>query len=109
MLALSAFIGGIVLPVTAGGWAGFVLSNVLFAVAVIGFYASISMAGAGPATFFLNLEPIVVVGAGYVLLDQLVSLWQMLGITIVVVALIYASRAPGDRERAAPTAPASSA
>ena len=80
------------LPVTTAGWAGFMFSNVLYACAIIGFYISISMVGAGAATFFLNLEPIVVVGAGYVLLSQTISAWQMVGIAIVVGALVYASQ-----------------
>jgi drug/metabolite transporter (DMT)-like permease len=46
--------------------------------------------GAGAATFFLNLEPIVVIGTGYVVLDQVISSWQMVGVAVVVAALVYA-------------------
>jgi DME family drug/metabolite transporter len=79
-------------PVTANGWSGFILSNVLYAAAIIGFYRSIAMVGAGAATFFLNLEPIVVIGTGYVVLGQVISSWQMAGVAIVVAALVYASQ-----------------
>ena len=44
------------------------------------------------ATFFLNLEPIVVIGTGYVVLDQAISSWQMVGVAVVVAALGYASQ-----------------
>jgi len=44
------------------------------------------------ATFFLNLEPIVVIGTGYVVLDQAISPWQMVGVAVVVAALGYASQ-----------------
>ena len=79
-------------PVTANGWSGFILSNVLYAAAIIGFYRSIAMVGAAAATFFLNLEPIVVIGTGYVVLDQAISSWQMVGVAVVVAALGYASQ-----------------
>jgi len=92
MIVISYFVDDVQFPVTTAGWAGFTFSNILYACGIIGFYISISMVGAGAATFFLNLEPIVVVGAGYVFLDQMISSWQMGGVAIVVGALIYASR-----------------
>jgi drug/metabolite transporter (DMT)-like permease len=96
MIAISIRVGEFNLPDTGAGWAGFLASHVLYAAAIIGFYASVSMVGAAATTFFSNLEPLVVVGAGYVLLGQLISPWQMLGVGIVVGALIYASRSRSD-------------
>jgi drug/metabolite transporter (DMT)-like permease len=98
MIVISGFAGDMQFPVTTAGWTGFIFSNVLYACAIIGFYRSIAMVGAGAATFFLNLEPLVVIAAGYVLLDQMISLWQMAGVAIVVVALVYASQ-PERREK----------
>jgi drug/metabolite transporter (DMT)-like permease len=98
MIVVSCFAGNVQFPVTTAGWTGFMFSNVLYACAIIGFYRSIAMVGAGAATFFLNLEPIVVIGAGYIFLNQMVSSWQMAGVAIVVGALIYASQ-PGRREK----------
>jgi drug/metabolite transporter (DMT)-like permease len=92
MIAVSLFIDNVQFPITVAGWSGFVFSNVLYACAIIGFYVSISMTGAGAATFFLNLEPIVVVGAGFVFLGQLITSWQLVGVAVVVSALIYASQ-----------------
>ena len=92
MIAVSAFAGDVRFPVTTAGWTGFLMSHVLYAAAIIGFYRSIAMVGAGAATFFVNLEPIVVVGAGYVLLGQTISPWQMAGVAIVIAALVYASQ-----------------
>jgi len=92
MIVVSSFAGDMQFPVTTAGWTGFMFSNVLYACAIIGFYRSIAMVGAGAATFFLNLEPLVVIAAGYVLLDQMISSWQMVGVAIVVGALIYASQ-----------------
>ena len=92
MIVICFFVDDVRLPVTTAGWAGFMFSNVLYAAAIIGFYISISLVGAGAATFFVNLEPIVVVGAGYVFLNQVISSWQMIGIVIVIGALIYGSQ-----------------
>jgi drug/metabolite transporter (DMT)-like permease len=92
MLAVSVFAGDIRFPATTAGWTGFLMSHVLYAAAIIGFYRSIAVVGAGAATFFVNLEPIVVVGAGYVLLGQTITLWQMVGVAIVIAALVYASQ-----------------
>jgi probable blue pigment (indigoidine) exporter len=106
MIAVSAFAGDVRFPVTTAGWTGFLMSHVLYAAAIIGFYRSIAMVGAGAATFFVNLEPIVVVGAGYVLLGQMVTPWQMVGVAIVIAALIYASQ---PERRQVLTAPSSEA
>jgi drug/metabolite transporter (DMT)-like permease len=106
MIAVSTFAGDVRFPVTTAGWTGFLMSHVLYAAAIIGFYRSIAMVGAGAATFFVNLEPIVVVGAGYVLLGQMITLWQMVGVAIVIAALVYASR---PERRQALTAPSSEA
>lgn len=96
MIVISIIVGEFNLPVTGAGWAGFMASHILYAAAIIGFYISISMVGAAATTFFSNLEPIVVVGAGYILLGQLITPWQMVGVAIVVAALIYASRSKND-------------
>ncbi len=96
MAVASISVGEFNLPVTAAGWTGFMASHILYAAAMIGFFISVSMVGAAATTFFSNLEPIVVVGAGYILLGQLITPWQMAGVTIVVGALIYASRSKSD-------------
>jgi drug/metabolite transporter (DMT)-like permease len=103
MVVVSFFVNELRLPVTASGWSGFILSNVLYAAAIIGFYRSIAMVGAGAATFFLNLEPIVVIGTGYLVLGQMVTSWQMVGVAIVVAALVYASQPERRRSVGAQT------
>ena len=103
MVVISTFVDSVQFPVTTAGWTGFIFSNVLYACAIIGFYRSIAMVGAGAATFFLNLEPIVVIGAGYVFLGQMISSWQMVGVAIVVGALIYASQPERGETLTAPS------
>jgi drug/metabolite transporter (DMT)-like permease len=103
MIVISTFVDSVQFPVTTAGWTGFIFSNVLYAAAIIGFYRSIAMVGAGAATFFLNLEPLVVIGAGYVFLNQMISSWQMVGVAIVVAALIYASQPERGKALTAPS------
>lgn len=103
MIVISTFVDSVQFPVTTAGWTGFIFSNVLYACAIIGFYRSIAMVGAGAATFFLNLEPLVVIGAGYVFLNQIISSWQMAGVAIVVGALIYASQPERGEKLTAPS------
>jgi len=103
MVVISYFVDSVQFPVTTTGWTGFIFSNVLYACAISGFYRSIAMVGAGAATFFLNLEPLVVIGAGYVFLNQMISSWQMAGVAIVVGALIYASQPERGEKLTAPS------
>jgi len=103
MIVISYFVDSVQFPVTTTGWTSFIFSNVLYACAIIGFYRSIAMVGAGAATFFLNLEPLVVIAAGYVFLNQMISSWQMAGVAIVVGALIYASQPERGEKLTAPS------
>ena len=102
MVIISIGTGEFNLPTTDAGWAGFIASNILYAAAMIGFFVSISMVGAAATTFFCNLEPIVVSGLGYILLGQVISQWQIVGVFIVVGALIYAGRSRADDSVAQP-------
>ena len=80
------------LPVNTDGWIGFILSNIFYAAAMIGFFYAISMTGAGATTFFSNLEPLVVTGAAFLFLGQTLLPLQLLGVLIVVGALIFYAR-----------------
>ena len=43
-------------------------------------------------TFYNNIEPIMAVGAGYLFLNQNLTMFQYIGILIVVLALLYHGR-----------------
>ncbi len=60
---------------------------------MIGFFVAISMIGPGKTTLYSNIEPLIAIGAAFVLLDQVLSPWQILGIVTVVGALFFAARA----------------
>ena len=93
MLMVVAIRGELELPVDGTGWTGFWVSNLLYAAAMIGFFYAIALIGAGAATFFSNLEPLVVTGASFLLLDQALLPLQLVGVVVVVGALIFYARA----------------
>jgi len=92
MLIIVAFRGKLEMPTDMTGWTGFWVSNLLYAAAMIAYFYAIAMAGAGATTFFSNLEPLVVVGASFVLLSQTLLPVQLIGVFIVVGALIFYAR-----------------
>ncbi len=81
------------LPTTPTGWWGLIGTNLVYAAAMIGFFVAISMIGPGKTTLYSNIEPLIAIGAAFVLLDQVLSPWQILGIVTVVGALFFAARA----------------
>ena len=81
------------LPTTPTGWWGLIGTNLFYAAAMIGFFVAISMIGPGKTTLYSNIEPLIAIGAAFVLLDQVLSPWQILGIVTVVGALFFAARA----------------
>jgi drug/metabolite transporter (DMT)-like permease len=81
------------LPTTPTGWWGLIGTNLFYAAAMIGFFVAISKIGPGKTTLYSNIEPLIAIGAAFVLLDQMLSPWQILGIVTVVGALFFAARA----------------
>ena len=76
-------------PKINSGWIAILASHAFYAYAMITFYIAISSIGARETTFYNNIEPIMAVGAGYLFLNQNLSILQYLGISIVLVALLY--------------------
>ncbi|MBO6784314.1 MAG: DMT family transporter [Alphaproteobacteria bacterium] len=103
------------LPETGPGWWGFIGTNVFYAVAMIGYFAAIGMIGPAKTTLYSNIEPVLAIGAAWVLLDQTLSPIQFVGVLIVLGALVAVARvalragrvptgpaAPGSSDRASP-------
>lgn len=80
------------LPTTEPGWWGFIGTNVFYAGAMIGYFAAIGMIGPAKTTLYSNIEPVIAIGAAWVLLDQTLSPVQLLGVVIVLGALIAVAR-----------------
>jgi drug/metabolite transporter (DMT)-like permease len=92
LIVMCLFSGGISLPKTNSGWTIIITSHAFYAYAMISFYISISLIGAGETTFYNNIEPIMAVGAGFLLLGQTLVTMQYVGIFVVVFALLFNER-----------------
>jgi drug/metabolite transporter (DMT)-like permease len=91
---LVVFIGGEpAWPVTLGGW-GAVVSISLFStvLAIVGFLAAMQRLGAADAATFSTLEPIVTVLLAALFLGEEIGLWQALGGSIILAAVIVLAR-----------------
>lgn len=91
--AITLLFGEFRLPTSEAGWWGLIGSNLVYAAAMIGFFLAIAMIGPGKTTLYSNIEPLIAIGAAFLLLDQVLSPLQILGIVIVVGALVFAARA----------------
>ena len=60
---------------------------------MIGYFVAISMIGPGKTTLYSNIEPLIAIGAAFLLLGQVLSPLQILGVFVVVGALSLAARA----------------
>ncbi|HIP09417.1 MAG TPA: DMT family transporter, partial [Rhodospirillales bacterium] len=96
MIVVITIRGELDLPTNTDGWIGFLVSNILYALGMITYFYAISMAGASATTFFVNLEPLVVTGAAFLILGQTLTPLQLLGVLIVVGALIFYARSGSD-------------
>lgn len=118
-LTVSGIVGGLVLGVMAlieGGYAElagapglywFNIGVVAFGTTAFGyvlFYRGISQVGPGIASFFINLVPIFGLILSAIFLSEIPSLLQIAGASVVVAAVIWATR-PGRSPRTS-TAPA---
>ena len=92
MVVLVVIEGSLPLPSNITGWVGFSLSNIMYAAAMISFFYAISISGAGTTTFLTNIEPLVVVGTAFLFLDQSLTIVQLFGVLVVVLALIFYAR-----------------
>lgn len=106
-VVLTLLAGDFVLPATREGWLGFVGTNLFYAIAMIGFFAAISLIGPAKTTLFSYVEPIIATGAAYVILGQTLTPIQLAGALVVVAALVTAGAA-GLRAARAPAASAGS-
>jgi drug/metabolite transporter (DMT)-like permease len=75
-------------PNTSRGWAAFIALPFVYIVATTAFFAAVSVIGSVRASLFMNIEPVVTITFGFVLLGQVLTLPQMLGAAFVISAII---------------------
>jgi drug/metabolite transporter (DMT)-like permease len=91
LLILCAASGDFALPQTASGWIGFVAAAAFYGFAMIAFFIAISMIGPVRTSLFSYADAVISAGLGVVVLGQALTLTQIAGIALVILALIGAT------------------
>jgi drug/metabolite transporter (DMT)-like permease len=93
LLIICAASGDFALPQTAPAWIGFFAAAAFYGFAMIAFFIAISMIGPVRASLLSYADAVISAGLGVVVLGQALTLVQVAGIAIVIVALIGATLA----------------
>jgi len=84
--------GDFALPHTASGWIGFGAAAALYAFAMIAFFIAITMIGPVRASLLSYADAVISAGLGVIVLGQALTLVQIAGIAVVILALIGATQ-----------------
>lgn len=87
LITLCILQGQFALPNTAKGWIGFMAAAFFYAFAMIAFFMSVSLIGPARCSLLCYVEPMVTAALGVVLLGEMLTISQIGGIVMVVVAL----------------------
>ena len=98
LLILCAASGDFALPQTASAWIGFVAAAALYGFAMIAFFIAISMIGPVRTSLLSYADAVISAGLGVVVLGQALTLIQIAGIALVILALIGATGGPLHHE-----------
>jgi len=88
--------GGVTLPSSTFGWVSFLAMPVCYAIAITTFFASVSLIGSVRASLFMNIEPILTITLGFIVLGQVLTPLQLAGAALVFGA-IFALKWDADR------------
>jgi drug/metabolite transporter (DMT)-like permease len=91
LLLLCAVNGDFALPQTNAGWIGFGAAAVFYGFAIITFFIAISMIGPVRASLFSYSDAVISAVLGVVVLGQALTMIQVAGIALVIIALISAT------------------
>jgi drug/metabolite transporter (DMT)-like permease len=89
--------GGVSLPGAAAGWTAFGVSALLFSFAVINMFVAMTLIGPVRMALTMNLEPVASMLLGVYLLAQPLTLVQVAGGALVIVAVLMVRLAPAAR------------
>ncbi len=92
LLILCAVSGDFTLPQTPSGWIGFLAASGLYGFAMIAFFIAISIIGPVRSSLLSYADAVISAGLGVVVLGQALTLIQISGIALVIVALIGATQ-----------------
>jgi drug/metabolite transporter (DMT)-like permease len=91
LLLFCAARGDFAFPQTEAGWVGFAAAAVFYGFAIITFFIAISMIGPVRASLFSYSDAVISAILGVVVLGQTLTLIQVAGIALVILALIGAT------------------
>jgi drug/metabolite transporter (DMT)-like permease len=92
LLIVAAGSGDFVLPQTSVGWIGFAESTTLYGFAMIAFFIAVSIIGPVRASLLSYADAVISACLGVVVLGQALTMVQVAGIALVIVALVGATQ-----------------
>jgi drug/metabolite transporter (DMT)-like permease len=92
LLILCAVSGDFALPQTASGWMGFAASSIIYGFAMITFFIAVSMIGPVRTSLLSYADAVISATLGVVVLGQALTVVQVAGIALVVIALVSATQ-----------------
>jgi drug/metabolite transporter (DMT)-like permease len=92
LLTLCAVSGDFALPHTTAGWIGFVAAASLYGFAMIAFFIAITIIGPVRTSLLSYADALISAALGVVVLGQALTMLQIGGIALVILALIGATR-----------------
>jgi drug/metabolite transporter (DMT)-like permease len=91
LLVLCAASGDFALPNSPLGWLGFIAAAGFYGFAMIAFFIALSMIGPVRASLLSYADAVISAGLGVIVLGQTLTLLQVVGIALVIVALVGAT------------------
>jgi drug/metabolite transporter (DMT)-like permease len=92
LLIIAAASGDFALPQTSSGWIGIVASSAVYGFAMIAFFIAVSMIGPVRASLLSYADAVISAGLGFVVLGQALTMVQVAGIALVIIALVGATQ-----------------
>lgn len=92
LLILCAVSGDFALPQTASGWIGFAASSIIYGFAMITFFIAVSMIGPVRTSLLSYADAVISAALGVVVLGQALTVVQVAGIALVIIALVGATQ-----------------
>lgn len=87
---------GVALPTNTFGWGSLLAMPVFYAIAITAFFAAVSLMGSVRASLIMNVEPILTIFLGFIVLGQVLTPLQLVGAALVFGA-IFALKWDADR------------
>lgn len=84
----SAILGNFALPHTTSGWVGFIGTQITFTFSIVCVFIVLSMIGPLRTSLTMNIEPVMTMTLGYLILAQTLKAWQLFGFALVIGAVL---------------------